>query len=253
MLNRHPIRSFRRSESGMAALEFAIITPFLLMLIWGVFDISKAVILWHQVCNTSHTIPLSASTMSVQSDKTTNLTPAQAQQAMSSIYAEIPWLRDGIETGITSVTLTSVTFKPKNGCVPSPIINCTYVPYVIWSVAYAGGQGGAQNFQNVKRACGTLTQIGPADPLPPKNTNLTVLRTLNVQQPSPILVADVHYRYTPELPNYLNFVGGAADFWETGYWPVRTLNTSFNTLDQYTTYDSANTGDAVNCPDTWDN
>ncbi len=245
------MKSLRRCESGIAATEFAVITPFMLMLVVGVLDISKAVIIWHQVCNTSHAIPVSASTLSELPDKTTALTPEQAQQAMSTIYAEMPWMRDNIEKGIASVTLTAVTYKPQNNCMPTPTVMCTYDAYVVWSVAYTGPYNTQNNFDaTVVRPCGILTQINPTDPIVPPATQLTVVRTKSVTQPAPILIADVRYQYTPF---FTKFVTGPVNFWETGYWPVRTVNTALNAVDQYTKYDPANPADPANCPDTWDN
>ena len=51
--------------------------------------------------------------------------------------------------------------------------------------------------------------------------DLTSLPTANVTTPDPILVADVHYQYTPL---FFNFFTGPIDFWACGLWPVRSVN-----------------------------
>lgn len=249
----HPGRALDAlaSTRGVAALEFAIAVPVLALLVVGVFDLAKAVILWQQVYNAAHTIPVSASTLSVQPDKTTSLTPALAGQAMSEIYGEIPWIRDGIEHGVRSVTLSSVTFIPNNGCVPSITVTCTYTAAVTWSVTYAGGTQGKQHdaFTPVLRPCTPLpAQVTPTSPIVPPQTPLTVIGTALITQPDPILVADVHYQYSPF---FLKFVTGPLDFYATGYWSARTVDPNQSPEFQYTRYipDAGGASPACEKPD----
>ncbi len=241
--------SFRRSCSGVAALEFALITPAMVLLTVGVLDMSKAVILWQQVYNAAHTIPLSASIVAVQANKTTSLSVTQAQQQMSAVYAEMPWLADGIANGVRSVTLSSVTFVPIPGCTPVVGVSC-YIPNVAWSLAYPGGVGDphAAQWQSVTRSCVVPpTQIHPTAPPPVSPllvpVQLTVLRTLDVTQPDPILVADVHVQYRPFL---YGLVTGYLDFWASGYWSVRSISTSQPAYLQYTTLSPPGSGGS--CP-----
>ena len=66
-----------RRRHGSVTVEFAFIIPIMLVFIIGVFDISKAMILYEEVDNASHTIPLpSASILAVQPDGSTTLTSA---------------------------------------------------------------------------------------------------------------------------------------------------------------------------------
>jgi Flp pilus assembly protein TadG len=217
------------ARCGVAALEFALILPILATLLIGVFDMAKALILWQEVFNAAHAIPLSATSIAVQPNKSSALTVAQAQQAMSIIYAEMPWVRDGIEQGMRSVTLSSINFTAAgNNCAPSSSQNCM-LANVVWSLAYTGN--GQTAFTQVARPCGTLTQITPTATIPAGQTVLSTLRTAAVTAPDPILVADVHYRYTPF---FLNFLTGPVDFWATGYWPVRSTDPD-TTVPAYTT------------------
>jgi hypothetical protein len=195
-------------------------------------------ILYQQVYNAAHTIPLSASSLAVQSDRSTALTLPQTQQAMSEIYAEMPWVRAGIETGVRSVTMSSVIFLPNNAACTS---NCVYTPSVVWSVAYTGGNGGG--FSPVLRACGQLGQTTPTGLVP---GDLTKLPTAGITNPDPILVVDVHYRYTPL---FFNYVTGSVDFWASGFWPVRSVAAGAAPATQYTTFNtSQGQGAAVLCP-----
>lgn len=225
-----------RNRRAVATIEFALIAPVMIALVFGVFDISKGVILWQQVYNASRNIPVSASNVSVQADKSTQLTALQAQQAMSTIYAEMPWLRDQIETNPNkSVTLSSVAFVPISGCIASPITNC-FQAYVTWSASYNGGAGQSSNhFLPIRRPCGILTQKNPSDPVLPAQL-MSTLRTLGISEPDPILVADVWYQYTPVS---LRFIGPVIDFRATGYWSVRSVDTTQGATQQYTSYTPA--------------
>ncbi len=245
-LMRVRLKRVLRATRGVAGLEFALIAPVMFLMVAGVFDMSKGIILWQQVYNAAHTIPVSASILSVQPDKTTSLTVEQVQETTSAIYAEMPWLRDGIEQGQRSVTLTSVTFTQTNPiCVPLPLVPCPYTASVAWSVPYkdSRGTGGVSGFTQVVRACGNPTQVAPTQQLTKTQTPLTVLRTLNISAPDPILVADVHYQYTPM---FLRFLTGPLDFWATGYWSVRTGDPAKTVAQQYTRYDIANAAGGAN-------
>jgi hypothetical protein len=231
---------------GIAGVEFALILPVIILFVIGVFDISKAMILYEEVYNAAHTIPLSASIVAVQPDKSTSLTVDQTQWTMSAIYAEMPWVRAGIETGTRSVTMSEVVFQPRAGCTANATTNC-YNANLAWSEYYNdNGRGG---FGQVLRPCGTLTQTAANAGSP---GDLSSIRTLGVTSPDPILVVDVHYRYTPL---FFNFLTGPIDFWASGYWPARsvapgaTAPTATDPGNQWTFFDIAKTlGGAGKCP-----
>ena len=232
-----------RQRKAVAAIEFALLAPVMMILVIGVFDVAKGLIVWEEIYGAARNIPVSASSISVQSNKTTLLTPAQTRQTMSTIYAEVPWIRDLVEESPTkSVTLSSIAFVPIAGCQAGPATNC-FVPWVAWSTSYAGGNGQAANpFQTVRRPCGVLLQTGPTTPIQASQLMVT-LRTLGISKPDPILVADVHYQYRPF---FLKFVTGPIDFWATGYWSVRSIDPTVNQTQQFTQYSPIDP--AVNCP-----
>ena len=225
----------------MVAVEFALVVPTLVLLIIGAFDIAKVMILYEQVENAAHTIPVTASNLAVQADFSTSLTVDQVQQALSAMFAEIPWIRSGNETGTRSVTMSSVTFiQTVPTCLPSATVACAAKPNVAWSVSYNRTWSGsptdpnAAGFTNVVRACGVLNQTLPTAG---SVADLTSLRTASVVNPTPILVVDVHYRYTPV---FFNFVTGPVDLWASSYWPVRSAASNTAVSQQYTKYDIAN-------------
>jgi Flp pilus assembly protein TadG len=227
-----------RARSGVASIEFALVAPMMFLMIEGMFDTSKALILEHQVDDCARFIAISATTASVNTDKTTSLSQASAQQAMSLIYAFMPWVRSGVEDGPRSVTLSSVAFVPiTSGCTVTASNNC-YNAEVAFSVSYGGGaQHSVTPFTVITRSCGTLLQITPTAQIPTGQTQLTILRTASVAKPDALMIADVHYRYTPfGFP--LKFVVGPIDFWATSMWSARSGATSQNNSQtlQYTTY-----------------
>jgi hypothetical protein len=98
------------------------------VILLAVLDISKGMILKQEVYNAAHSIAVIASIQAVQSDKSTTLTPTAAQTSMSAIWAEIPWLRSGVASGYTVVTLSSVVFTNSSSSCNPATATCTYTP-----------------------------------------------------------------------------------------------------------------------------
>jgi Flp pilus assembly protein TadG len=153
----------------------------------------------------------------------------------------------------------------KNGqatCTPSKVgpVTCNYTPTVIWSVTYAGGDSGRTFSLTSFRSCtgapsvagqanakeanaaGTAfvtvpgglnnkvtSETGGAGAWQP--TDLTSLPTLAVAEPdpylaapSPVIVVDVHLKYTSVLGLFLK---AGADFYGSGFFPVRSVQASY--------------------------
>jgi Flp pilus assembly protein TadG len=261
----------RRDRRSTAAMEFALIAPTIVAILLGVYEICNAAIVYEEVQNAAHAIPASASNLAVQGTGATSLTYAQIQLAESEIWAEIPQLRNGLQSGTVSVTITSVTFlKTVLACAPSKTATCAYTPTVAWSVAYAGGKSG-RAFGATYRSCtgqpgggqsnatlsagvvpGGLTNDAPqsagiANTVATtwKNGDLTALPTFTVADPdpywappSPILVVDVHLNYHPLFGL---FFGNGIDYYGTGLYPVRSVATSTITTSGNTTTTTAQT------------
>ena len=229
---------------SVAAMEFALVAPVLVVLFFAVYDITDAMITYEEVFNTAHDIAASASNLSVQgSDSSTKLYYGQVQLEASAIFAEMPTLRTGFHHGIKSITISSVNFEvtPANStCTPGVSPYCSYAAYVVWSAAYAGPPAGNITVTPALRSCATeaanaqgaetlvatsaLTQVGPTGGAP---SNLTTIRTSNITTPDkyaappdPIIVVDVHYQY---VPVFNMFVKTPIDFWANAYWPLRSV------------------------------
>jgi Flp pilus assembly protein TadG len=259
------------ARRAVAALEFALVAPVIAIMIFGVFDISKALILRQEVINAAHSISLIASFKAVQPNGTTALSVADVQAVESDIFAEIPWLRSGVEHGNTSVTLSGLEFTANpadKGCVV--YVSCTsdWTPKVAWSVPYQ--PQGVSNpiapyygvtFEPLTRPCGVVKNvlnITSQQTVPINYSNfLTTIRTNGITYPDPIVVADVSYTYTfASFPLGL-LAGKQIVFVASAYWPVRVIpfNANANPDDQVgsgqlTTYDLANTDTSTgaHCP-----
>jgi Flp pilus assembly protein TadG len=226
------LRRVRANRRANVAIEFALIGPVMITLILGLYDVSKAMILYQEVYNSAHDSALAASIMAEQPDQTTALTVAQTQQAMSIYFAEMPWVRSGIENGTRSVTLSGITFQQNSSsCVPSSTNACATTAYVTWSIWY---QWGDQRGSTAYRPCGAVTQVAASSVAA---GSMTTIGTAGVQNPDPILVVDIHYQYTPM---FTKFITGPIDFWVTAYWPVRSAASGTATYLQYTKFDPTN-------------
>jgi hypothetical protein len=271
MLTARPLAQRRR---GVAALEFALIAPILLTLGIGVFDIAKAMILQQEVLNTAHSVSLTASLLATQTlstsgstipedgnqtlSGTTMLTAAQVQGVESDIYAEIPWLRSGVENGKFSVTLSGVAFSALPSASCQPYSTCTgWVPFVAWSVPYVPRAGLPGTATSLVRACGpinpsNLLDIYASQTVPLTAANfMTTLRIKSITYPDPILVADVSYTYTPA---FLRFITGPVTLVASTYWAVREIPYNSDSSPggevnsgQLTLYDLANTDPSHHC------
>ena len=198
----------RSAREGIATIEFALIAPVMFILLSGVYDIARVLILSSEVNDAANTIAITASNIAVaNADGTVQITYSQAQQALSLVYAEMPWVRLGIERGARTASLSSVSFQAVSGqCTASSTQNC-YNAVVGFSLAYADSvkiasntPGNSTSFSssNATRSCtGYLTQIGPTDAYKTGQTALNTLRTDNVTTPDAVMVADVSYTYTP--------------------------------------------------------
>ncbi len=131
-----------RSRRGLAGVEFAILLPFLLTLLCGAVDLSRAIILARRLTVAAAATATIASTMAVQATNLNALSGTQAWQASTAPFATFPdWLSPPLP-GTFSITLSAVTFTTAK---------LGYAAHVAWSVGNPSGQARL-------RACGTLSQ-----------------------------------------------------------------------------------------------
>jgi Flp pilus assembly protein TadG len=231
---------------GVAAMEFAMVAPLMLLMIWGVYDTARALVAWEETYHAAQSVAQAAEKLSVTNQvypgtntPETALTAQQMQDAMTSIYAEMPMMPNnsnpnGPFTGTYEVILSGVAFLP---LCPANVTNTcpTQTPNVLWSTYLLAPNA---NF-NVhilnppptlptilfrKCSTGTTTLIPVAHF--PNNSAYQLQDMIDPNMESggvtninliPQVVADVAYVFTPTFPLLKNFT---YTFWASATFPA---------------------------------
>lgn len=194
MLNRRLKRPrFTTDRRSVAALEFALIAPLMVALLFGVYDLSEALIIYEEVYSAAHSMVASITNEAVQSDGSNSLTYSEVQQGESLLWGEIPSLRADYQDGIKSVTVSSIVFEPlipactasnvyaaatsddpsaQNPCANTPA-GTNYIPVVVWSIAYAGGDSG-RAFQKSASVLSNTQTYYPVNSQTPASTSIVL-------------------------------------------------------------------------------
>jgi len=226
------------ARDGVAALEFAMVAPILLVMIWGVYDVARALIAWEEVCRAAEAIAQAAEKLSVtgRTNVTTGgpitaLTSDKMQQAMTSIFAEMPFVglanHSGTFQGSFSVTLSGVAYATPLDIYGQPANNLgVYVPQtaaIMWS-AYLN-TAAAQVLRppttpqaQVRRQCAAPSMRSS---FPNDSTQLTVVPNPNLISGTsinliPQVVADVQYVFKPTFP----LINKTFTFWASATFPA---------------------------------
>ena len=180
-----------RARRGLAALEFALLLPLMVALLFGAVDLSQAIIFSRRLTVAAQETATIASTLAVQSNNQNALTETQAYDATTAPFALFPAWRGGPNPGPFAITLSVATFTPPpSGCSS----NCAYSATISWSGANPNGQTNL-------RTCGPIAAAK-------SNGTAPSLATLppGVFGPTAIIVADVSAPFTPLFTGY--FTGG---------------------------------------------
>jgi Flp pilus assembly protein TadG len=216
----------RTGRRAVASLEFAFVAPIMLTLTLSCVDAARAYLIWAQIHEAANAIAEAAAKLSVTTNPTTGaitsqLTADQMQQAMSVVFAEIPQLNLGNQTGLfpdsIAVVLSSISYKP----LCAATTNCgSQLPYVVWS-SYLS-VGGPAIYQGYKRPCGYLQ---PEAQFLDNNGNINEMASPVVaggkaMTLTPQLVADVVYSFHPFFPLFLGGVQTQTQLVATATMPV---------------------------------
>ena len=179
------LRRFWRSKRGVAALEFALVAPFLITLLLGGFEITRYIKTVRHINFVSSTIgqffsqnttgTITDDDMHFAIDSTMIIFPdSLANAARKGLY----WWQD------ISLAMSSVAFTPT---VPGCASNCTYNATLMWT-----------SFAGTSRPCSTPL-LPVSDTATPSPTTLPA----DVYGPGTLIVIDVVYNYTPMVATQL--------------------------------------------------
>jgi len=238
-------------KSSVAALEFAIVLPLMLVLLAGVYDLSEAVIIRAEVYAAAQTMAASASNLATApSDGSTALYYDQVQEVESTIWGLVPSLASGqkVPTPI-SVTISSIFFFPNTAqsCTYKGSVSCKYWAEMAWSESYTGtGTGATFDYLTPQAAvaseCGSIVRDQSNQVATTANLtgtqNVSEFRTLNLSNDlttvspnsylatapgiPPMLAVSIEFTYKPLFGV---FITGPLTFWVDSYFPVRSVKT----------------------------
>lgn len=208
-------RFARLRQRGVAALEFALTAPMLLVLLMSMYDIANAWLAWRRLTAAAQSVGEIATLLAVNADGSNTLTPDQGWRASTAAYASMPALL--AQNARYGVTLSEVLFSAQQGCGGS---YCA--AYIGWSKGVLGTA--------TPRACGAQTAVPDTAPSGPG------VMPQSSFQAAPILVVDITYDY---VPLFLGSAVGPIKMARSAYFPARSGN-----LDQTIAY----LDPSVQCP-----
>jgi Flp pilus assembly protein TadG len=185
----HRLRAFARDDRAVAATEFAMILPVMVLLYAGVVDLNRAAIEGRKVETVSDTIADLVSRQPTQNQ----LSPASIAAILASATAIMaPYPTSGLGMTVTAVSLT-----PRVG---GACCDAT----VLWSYA----QGGAL------RPCGSRLAQRPASAPPTPSTIPAAMVATTMLGPytsATMVIADVHDIYKPLFGQVMAALTGGMD------------------------------------------
>jgi Flp pilus assembly protein TadG len=191
-----------RDRRGVAALEFALLAPVLVVIALSLYDVTNAVITWWQLSSAADAIARIATSFAAQPDNTNVITTTQARTASTAVYAAVPALTTAPASRY-GVVISSIVMTPTVlGCTN----NCSYVAHTAWSAVLQGVA--------TARPCGTLAPAA-ADGQPPSTGALPP----DAFTAAPLVVVDVTYNLTPV---FNTLFGAGLHLMETAYMATRT-------------------------------
>jgi Flp pilus assembly protein TadG len=194
---RREIARVRKEKDGVAAVEFALLLPLMLVLYIGTAELTTGL-----MANRKMTLVARAvSDLIAQENADTGIDSTSLQNIFNSAGA----IMSPFSTSSLKITASSIRFVPKSG---APANNPQYKAMTVWTVG--------NNASATKRPCGdsALTQV--------PNTTKPTFSTMpaGLYSSGTIIVADVRYTYTP------NF-GGSLLSWSSTESSISMAHTTY--------------------------
>jgi hypothetical protein len=241
-----------RAASGVAVIEFSLVSVLFATMMMGCFDTSLAFVIMHQAEDAADIIALSATALASSASGTINqLTVLQATQLESMVYPEIPELyNNNGNISQFSMTLSGLSFSSSQtpGTITCSLgqtlsssgatIVCD-TANIAWSTASTSGSLGTLAVSNT-RACGTLTQSTAGTGYVASYTTVQT-SGMTLLDSGGYLLADVRLVYAP---TFLAYISASPTLFYTGIQPMRSISST-----QWLAYDVAGeASDTAVCP-----
>jgi Flp pilus assembly protein TadG len=168
-------RKARQDQRGIAAIEFALILPFMLTLYFGIAELSKGYMASQRMTLVARTLAdLTAQQQQLQTGSTTSVTDS----IMSNIFAASSAIMSPYSSTKLTMTVSQVllTNKSDGTCCQAK---------TDWTIANNGG---------TKRPCQVLS---PGNAAPVSTSTIPTGFTQSPSTTGALIVADVTYQYIP--------------------------------------------------------
>lgn len=171
---------FIRAQNGVAALEFALLLPLLLIMLLGSVELQRYMRMDRQLSLASENIAASIAQRQASDPRALHFEfDALPHLFPPSLDGPLPWYSMVVHQ------FTNIAFKPSvAGCTQ----NCTYTANVAWVWPYYDTAFGVGN---LKRNCGTLSPEAPG--ASPSGATIPAA----MFGPGSIVVVDLGYQYKP--------------------------------------------------------
>lgn len=183
-----PFVAFKRDQQGVAAIEFALVFPVFIILLFGAIELANYNM---QTRRAAMAVSFAAEYISRDGDGLMEVSERHVVEDIWMIMNPTADLatkvKDGLWANGYSRALSSVRFEKQSGCVT----NCAYVPKVVWSFLYQ---------DNTETAVSTKCNVDVV-------ANTTKLDGTTIREGAtgrtPIVIADFTYPYKPLLEGWL--------------------------------------------------
>jgi Flp pilus assembly protein TadG len=201
MKARAAIARARDEQSGIAAVEFALILPLMLTLYIGTAELTNAIMASRKETLVSRTL----SDLVAQQPASTNI----GDSDFTSIFAAATAIMSPFSATNLKMTITSVEFVANSKAASGT----GYDAKPRWTVTQNGG---------TKRPCAVLTMV--ANTATPSSTTMPT----GIYQSGSVIVADTSYTYTPAFgSSFMSWDSSGITFSHTTY--MRPRNTTLIT------------------------
>ena len=178
-------RAFPFDKSGVAIIEFAMVAPFLLLLLLAGFDMGRYALATQRVEAVANSVAQMLSQTGLSSDAVNandgTVTDTELNLFRQSALFTFPEAlaaasRQGVKwSDLLVVNMASIRFRPP---APNCATHCAYTPQVVWSTGWRSCVNPISQGQNTDTPTATTLPVG-------------------VYGPGSQIVVDVQYTFTP--------------------------------------------------------